>query len=359
MPGQAFTRSETAAFRKWIELLPAGEDPVDAFPCAIDDELPPLPTAEALERRLADPYWRFVYGNRFGPQRDASSGLAPVDLAPLLRDVKSWTSWQDVAPDVYRDVLSRPDALRHWPGVDTASLLRSLVAEPITPITTVADLIPRTLDALDPADLEATYYLSTAPIEWLASSSPARLASPLAMAIIKAMRCLYGFSESDLADGLDPGCLGTDDVLTMAEGVRDLGPALFGSASPPSLRSFDRTRALALPALILALNSRPTLFLPYLLGLAYALNIGLHTSLANGTLGTEAARTRLAVLTRRSRRWLVEAIETGVEAERTGADLVCWDAGVVGWGEGVAIGYELGWRGLSGSATTKGPARGG
>ena len=159
------------------------------------------------------------------------------------------------------------------------------------------------------------------------------------------MRCMYGFSEGDLDASIDPGCLGTDDVSVQQAGIHDLGPAFFGES--PSL--VDSTSAqLALPTLILALNSRPTRHMPVLLGIAYALNIGLHGQLAISAFpaGDDAARVRLGLIADRARPWLERAIDMGFEA----GELRLWAGDATRWGEHVAIGFELGLRGLSSSS---------
>lgn len=157
---------------------------------------------------------------------------------------------------------------------------------------------------------------------------------------------MYGFSEGDLDASVDPGCLGTDDVFVQQAGIHELGSVFFGD-SPPLV---DSTSAqLALPALILALNSRPTRHLPVLLGITYALNIGLHVQLATSSfpLGddADAARIRLGLIAARARPWLERAIDMGFEAD----ELRLWAGNAAQWGEDVAIGFELGLRGLSSS----------
>ena len=163
------------------------------------------------------------------------------------------------------------------------------------------------------------------------------------------MRCMHGYSEGDLDASTDPGCLGTDDVSSPQAGVRELGPALFGGKATSLSEAIARSSSdqVALPALILALNSRPTLHLPVLLGIAYALNVGLHGQLAGSPTPAcremDVARKRLGVIASRASPWLERAIDMGLEDE--GGDLRLW-AGPA-WGEKVAIGFELGLRGLS------------
>ena len=320
------TRSETQTLRVWIEALPR-DGRLDLAP-AVDH---------------------------------SPSPLLPVDLADLVRSAQSWPQWLVVAPNVMRRTLERPDAMRVWRGVATAAWLRGLIGCRLPEITSASDLRARPID-LDLPHVQTLYRLSTAPLEWVVSAGPSKLSSPLGMAIVKvrsssqdtltlqAMRCIYGFSESDLDAATDPGCLGTDDVSSQQAGVRELGPALFGEAAIPLSQAIERATPaqLALPALILALNSRPTLHLPVLLGIAYALN-GLHGQLAGASAPASAeadvARMRLGVIASRAAPWLERAIDMGFEDDRS--EMRLWSGDVRRWSEGVVAGFELGLRGLS------------
>lgn len=149
------TRSETLTLRCWIESLPR------------DGRLDLASSAELLK---------------------PVSPLHPVNLADLIGAGNTWLRWHDVAAEVMRRVLERPDAIRIWPGVDTDAWLRQLGgAGPA--IASASELRARPID-LDFAHVAALYRLSTAPLEWVVACGPSRLSSPLGMAIVKVRRAL-------------------------------------------------------------------------------------------------------------------------------------------------------------------------
>lgn len=354
---QAFTRSETAVLRQWISMLPIDVSPIDpSLPMATTRD--PLPSSAAIDGKQLDRYWDFVYGaNRIRDTQNIQlQPLQPVDLTERFQTMSSWSDWLASAPQTFKTILQSPNAIRFWRSdIDTIPFLRSLVCEPLPSFPTAADLVHHisTIDIPSITTLnclQAIWYTSIAPLEWIPSSSPSKLASPLGMAIVKVLRCIHGFSEGDLGEGSDPGCLGADDVHVMLDGIWEIGPDIFTQHSDGTTLSRFTSgtgRELALPTLILALNSRPARSVPILLGMALALNICLHDMpcVRATLLKKPTARQRLSEITGRSRQWLVTAIDIGLEATTTKKPVVGWD-GEGDWAEGVALGVALGVRGV-------------
>jgi len=335
--------------REWINLLPLDVGSIDPFP---NRQLrDPLPSSRNIDGPVLEKYWRFVYGeNTLGLERKLkveSPSLLPVDLTTSFKSIISWPRWVDSSPQIFSTILRSPNAIRTWSDeIDTNVFLRSLIDTPIPTFSTASELLDHLINlpsllstTSTPKSLQPLWYTSIAPLEWIPSSSPSKLASPLGMAVIKTLRIIYGFSESDQEDHLDPGCLGSDDVHVMLDGIWELGSSLFQAESKEevALRRFAGRSGseLALPALILVLHSRPAKFMPILLGLSLALNVKLW----------DRPGRRLGEIRERSRVWLLRAIEIGLEAEKGEGKVVGW-GGEGTWAESVGLGVALGLRGL-------------
>lgn len=266
----AFTNSEVALLKEWASSLP---EPVDDLSSAKEASSRALPTLAELNDTCASPYRRFIEGSNVALEGEDyyASAIRPVDFSSYLRNVSSFSAWCRVAPTVYRKVLQHPHGVRGCFQINTNDFVRSLLPAQSSHTSTDIDFRrsdwkeqlvaskPQTKidDPSQVARLLPSLFLSSALLEWMAAAGPAKLASPLGMAIVKVQRTLYGFASEDNDD--DVGCAGTDDVINVQAGVWELATQLAKDANVTLDRfSKEGGDALALPALILLLNSQPS-----------------------------------------------------------------------------------------------------
>jgi len=329
----AFTNSEVATLRGWIASLPTDEE------AALEKT---LVEQESLDARFVRPYHYFLDGSTGAhPDVQGSEGavsssssyfghaILPMDLSSHLQSTSSFSSWVTIAPEVYRMILQHPHGVHGIFNLDATTFMRRLLPRSFTSaspdsgrlVQQIIQASPRphlTSEMVSTSLLPSLFLSAGACFEWMPAASPVKLASPLGMCIVKLQRSLYGFAAEDTADE-DEGCAGTDDVTRMPDGLWELASQLVAGGDDLSLDSFvgAERRALALPAMILLLNSQPTLHLPLLLGIQLGLNVLVHEALSkNVDLQTNSAwRERMTELTSQSSYWLEKAISLGASSD--------------------------------------------
>lgn len=268
----AFTNTQVALMKEWAAALPdPQEDGEEVF--ANGAVLAPLLSSEELSQSLVEPYLLYLSGKSAAVDEEDlhasayySRAILPIDFSSSLRNVTSFPQWRRAAPRVYQTILEHPHGVR---GVFRFENVAAFLLDLLPASTSFAlcgspnfveALVQTEAPALRSTQVDAllpALFTSPALLEWMPAAGPSKLAGPLGMAVIKIQRSLYGFSSEESADTV--GCAGMDDVHSVVKGVWDLACDLRGDGES-TLDNFrdGKGEELALPALILLLNSQPS-----------------------------------------------------------------------------------------------------
>lgn len=249
----AFSSGEVKVLRRWVEsLAPANDEEAERSASEKEQESRGAYKAHADADVDADAgalYERYMRG----PRKFAFKALLPARLLrpiPLPEGLaastppSNWSSFSPAAAELFNAILSRPDAIRPTPpkvdalldalasgsqGKPTEAVILSGLKGYI-PAALPSELSPAQVNALMPV-----WHVSTSPLEHIVSASCGRLATPLGMACVKALRILYGYTEMsepskqelyESHDGREVGCMGTEDMHLEGDGVREMGTAI-------------------------------------------------------------------------------------------------------------------------------------
>jgi hypothetical protein len=260
----AFTNNEIAVMKAWARALPV-ESETSEMP---EDSL-------GTFANLCEPYLRFlaasdtdIYERGVKAREYFDSTILPLDFTDLVANIANREQWEKNAVSVFSQALAHPHGIRGIFEASTQEFLWRLLppgieqivsSDVIDQILCDAKTVPaRTSTAEEKANILPTLFAAPALLECLPSASPAKLAGPLGMAVVRIQRSLLGFNSPEDVKGA--GCAGLDDVREARDGLvsRDSETGHMVYADPFAFSGSLHARCLS-RATRLALNrSSPT-----------------------------------------------------------------------------------------------------
>lgn len=226
--------SEVEVMRQWARSLEA--DGRNGTKCLAQV----LPSSIDLNDAAFEPYTKYLSGgdpetttHLLERSRYFDQAIQPLDLTGFFETSTDFSSVTRSAPKVYEECLRHAHGIRGPLDIDVSQWLRNIVdanghchsdakehedlADCLVANMPRCDLATAAGDSERIRHMLPSLFLSSAPLEWLQSVGPAKLAGPLGMAVVKIQRSLMGFSSEENDE--ETCCYGLDDVTSIRPGL--------------------------------------------------------------------------------------------------------------------------------------------